>query len=202
MGAALIAAPYILNALGGIFGKKRKYVDPEMLRRKYGPDAIAADTQRIANNILNSPYGQQLLAHAAVSGQQLQSNLASNAAASGMGNGSGASSGASDFAAATAPQAQAALEGQTRAGVWQSAMPLAAQFNQNLMGVEERANEYNNQQPSTFEKIAGAAGQWAATMRPQAQPTAQALTASPEGVGAPNTMKFFRKPGELQEQQR
>jgi hypothetical protein len=167
MGAALMAAPYILNGLGAVFGKKRKYIDPQYLHDQYGPDAIAADTQRIANNILNSPYGQQLMAHAATGGQQLQSNLASNAAASGMGNGSGATSGASDFAAATAPQAQAALEGQTKAGIWQSAMPLAAGLNQNLAGVAERGAVYNNNQPSPFEKIAGAAGQWAATQVPQ-----------------------------------
>ena len=29
--AALQASPYILNALGGIFGKKKKYLDPEMM---------------------------------------------------------------------------------------------------------------------------------------------------------------------------
>jgi hypothetical protein len=165
--ALLTAAPYILNGLGAIFGKKRKYIDPQYLHDKFGPDEIAADTQRIANNILNSPYGQQLMAHAATGGQQLASNLASNAAASGMGNGSGATSGASDFAAATAPQAQAALEGQTRAGIWQSAMPLAAGLNQNLSNVAERGGVYNNEQPSTFEKIAGAAGQWAASQQPQ-----------------------------------
>lgn len=167
MNAFLMAAPYILNAMGGVFGsKKRKYIDPEMIRQKYGPDAIAGDTMRIANAILNSPYGQQLLSQAATSGQQIQSNLASNAAASGMGAGSGASSGVSDFAAATAPQAQAALEGQAKAGVWQSAMPIAAEMNANLARIAERGQAYNNENegPSTFQKIASAAGQWASTI--------------------------------------
>ncbi len=200
------ALPYILGGiqmLGGMFGgKKKKYVDPEMLRQKYGPEAVARDTQTIANNILNSPYGQQLLQQAGISGQQLQSNLATNAAASGMGNGSGASSGASDFAAATAPQAQGSLESQTKAGVWQAALPQAQALNSQLMGVAERGQEYNNanQQPSIGQKLAAGAGQWAASLSPQ--PNAQALTAAPEAVGASNMMKFYRKPGELQEQQR
>ncbi len=166
VGALLTAAPYVLNALGGIFGKKRKYIDPEELRRRYGPDAINADAMKYYNTIINSPYGQQLMAQAATSGQTAQGNLASRAAASGMGNGSGASSGASDFAAATAPQIQGSLEQTQKANVWQQAFQQATAQNAQLAGVAERGNTYNNSQPSTFEKIAGAAGQWASALTP------------------------------------
>jgi hypothetical protein len=201
----IAALPYLLGGIqmfGGLFGgKKKKYVDPEYLRQKYGPEAIARDTQTIANNILNSPYGQQLMAQAGISGQQLQSNLASNAAASGMGNGSGASSGASDFAAATAPQAQGSLESQTKAGVWQAALPQAAALNNNLMGVAERGQEYNNanQQPSFFQKLAAGAGQWASTLGANARPAPTSLALEAAPTDNPYGIARTKKPGELQE---
>jgi hypothetical protein len=166
MGAVLTAAPYVLNALGGIFGKKRKYIDPAEIARRFGPDAVSADAMKYYNTILNSPYGQQLMSQAATSGQQARSNLASNAAASGMGNGSGATSGASDFAAATAPQIQGSLEQNQKSGIWQQAFQQASQQNQQAAALAERGQNYNNAQPSTFEKIAGAAGQWASALQP------------------------------------
>jgi hypothetical protein len=159
--AALTAAPYILNALGGIFGKKKKYIDPEELRQKYGPQAIGRDTQAISNFILNSPYGQELMKQAATSGQELQTNLASNAASAGLSPDTGASSGASDFATAAAPQAQAALEGQTKAGIWQAALPIAAGQNASYADLALANQNAANQEPSTFQKIAAASGQLA-----------------------------------------
>jgi hypothetical protein len=184
--ALLTAAPYILNGLGAIFGKKRKYADPEELRRRFGPDAINADAMKLYNNILSSPYGQNLLRQAATSGQTAEGNLASNAAASGMGNGSGATSGASDFATATAPQIQGSLESTQKAGMWQGALASATGLNQNLAGVAERGQIYNNEQPSPFEKIAGAAGQWAATMPKQKAAGSDADAPAP-GVGKDET---------------
>ena len=160
--AALMAAPYALNALGGIFGNKKKYIDPEELRQKYGPAATARDAQALTNYILNSPYGQQLLSSAANSGQELQTQMASNAAQSGLDPSSGGSSGASTFAAAAAPQAQASLERGVKANVWQAAMPIAAQQNQGYAQLALDNQNARNQEPSTFQKIAGAAGAAAA----------------------------------------
>lgn len=164
-GLALKAAPYVLSALGGIFGKKRKYVDPEELRQKYGPRAIAADATSLANFIINSPYGQELLAGAARSGQDIQTQLASNAAASGLSPDSGASSGVSNFAAAAAPQAQGSLERGVKAGIWQGALPIAAQQNAALMGVHQGNVLAQNEELSPFEKIAAASGQLATSYR-------------------------------------
>lgn len=199
----LAAAPYVLSglsALGGIFGKKRKYVDPEMLRKRYGVDAISADAHKLYANILNSPYGQQLMRQAGESGQQLQTNLAANAAASGMGNGSGASSGASDFAAAAAPQAQASMEQGARSNIWQQALPIAQGVNQQLMGVAERGAEYNNNQPSTWERIAGAAGQLASAIPTQRG----AVSASARMLDQPVQSEAQKRLGHtfLQEQER
>jgi len=107
--AGIKAAPYILqglSALGGVFGKKKKYMDAETLRQLYGPRAIGKDTQELSNYILNSPYGQQLMASAAEQGQGLQTDMAARAAASGLSPDTGASSGASDFQVSAATQAQ------------------------------------------------------------------------------------------------
>lgn len=163
--AALAAAPYVLNGLGGIFGNKKRYIDPEEMRQKYGAASIGKDAQSLSNYILNSSYGQQLLSSAATQGQELQSNLASGAAASGMDASTGASSGASDFAAAAAPQAQAGLERGVKADVLKAAMPIAAQQNQGYQALALANNEERNNTPSTFQKIAGAAGQAAAAFK-------------------------------------
>jgi hypothetical protein len=156
--AALMASPYILNALGGIFGKKNKYIDPEELKAKYGPAAVAGDAQKLSNFILNSPYGQQLLSSAATQGQELQTNLASNAAASGLSPDTGASSGASDFAAAAAPQAQAGLERGVKANVWQAALPIAAQQNAGYQDLALANNAARNAEPDIWQKLSAAAG--------------------------------------------
>ena len=161
--AALMAAPYILSALGGIFGKKKKYMDPEEYQRRFGGKALADETQQIANFILNSPYGQQLLTSAAEGGQQFERDTAARAAASGMGPGTGAESGASIFASGAAGQASNALRTGVKADVLKTALPIAAQ---NVRGYGQLALSNlaeQNQEPSTFQKIAAAGGQLAGT---------------------------------------
>jgi len=159
--AALKAAPWILrgiSALGGVFGKKKKYLDPEMAHKKYGPQALAARTQELQNFILSSPYGQQLLAGAAQSAQQMQNDVASKAAASGLGEGAGATSGANIFAGGVASGAGNVLRNQATQSVWQSALPVAQQELQNEQQLEMAGIEGRNAEPSTFQKLAAAAG--------------------------------------------
>lgn len=132
IGAGLLkAAPYLLQGAslaGGIFGKKRKFIDPEYLRSTFGPAAVTKDAQELANYLLNSTYGQQLMASAAESGQQFQTNLNAAAAQSGLDPSSGGESGASTFATAAAPQAQASFERGVKSNIFQSALPVAAQM--------------------------------------------------------------------------
>lgn len=167
------AVPYILqgmSALGGIFGNKKKYLDPEMLRQRYGPAAIGRDAQTLANQILNSPYGQQLMASAATQGQDFQTAMAGNAAKSGLDASSGGESGASTFATGAAQQAQTGLERQTKAGIYQSAIAPMAQMNANLQNVALMNNEEQNNTPNMWQRIGSAAGQ-AASMFPGQQPS-------------------------------
>lgn len=159
--AVLTAAPYVLNALGGLFGNKKKYFDPQELEQKYGAKATSDEAQKIMSFILNSPYGQELMKGAAESGQALQTQMGANAAASGLSDSTGGSSGASTFAAAAAPQAQAGLERATKASIWQQALPIAAQNVQQRAGLAMQNQRMQAAEPSPFQRIAGAAGQLA-----------------------------------------
>lgn len=205
----LAAAPYVLqgiSALGGIFGKKKKHMDAETLKRLYGPKAVAEDTQQRVNQILNSPYGQQLLASAAEQGQGIQTEMASRAAQSGLSPDTGGQSGASDFAVSAGTQAQTGLERGVKSDLYRQAMPIAAQFNQALMqqGLADQAEQ--NATPSTWQRIAAAAGQTAATipMKPGKTPDVagsenmvqpQALGPAPQmpqvGSGAPSQFRDY-----------
>jgi len=115
-----------LSALGGIFGKKKqKYMSPEMYNQMFGAKAMGARTQELVNQIINSPYGQQLMQNAAEQGQDFQTNLARQSAISGFGPAGGATSGASDFAAAGGGGAVSALQRGITSDLWKNAMPIA-----------------------------------------------------------------------------
>ena len=180
--AALSAAPYVLqgiSALGGIFGKKKKYMDAEALRQMYGPKSVGRDTTDLANFIINSPYGQQLLSSAAESGQGLQTELGARAAAAGLSPDTGGQSGASDFAASAGTQAQSGLERQTKAGIFQAAMPIAAEMNAARMQAGLGAQTQMNADPTLMQRIGAAAGQTAASIPGKpAAPSAVAPTAA------------------------
>lgn len=183
MGPAIaMAAPYVLqglSALGGIFGKKKKYMDEQTMRALYGPQAIGKDTTELANFILNSPYGQQLMAQAAEAGQGLQTEMASNAAMSGLSPDTGAESGTSTFATGAAKQAQTGLERQTRAGIYQSAMPIAADLVGNRMQVALGNMKDQNATPNFLQRLGSAAGQVAATLPAPAPAQTTGLQQSP-----------------------
>jgi len=168
--ALIAAAPYVLSglsALGGIFGKKkRKYIDEQSLRQMYGPKAVAQDTTELANYILNSPYGQQLMASAAEQGQGFATEMAARAAESGLSPDTGGQSSGSDFAVAAGSQAQSGLERQTRSGFYQSAMPIAAEMVSGRMQAALSQNQdMNANAPMNFMgRLGAAAGQVASTI--------------------------------------
>lgn len=174
----LKAAPYMLQGaslMGGIFGKKRKHIDPEMLRQKFGPRAAAQDAQEIAQYILNSPYGQQLMASAAEQGQTFQTEMAGRAAQSGLDPSSGGQSGASDFAMSGAAGAQSGFERATKGNIYQSAMPIAADMvaqRQQAYINDLQSGGYQDDKASMWQGVGKAAGIAAAAI-PQggAKPT-------------------------------
>lgn len=170
--AALAAAPYVLNALGGIFGKKKKYIDAAEMERRFGAQAITDRAQQLAQSILASPYGQQLLAGAAQTGSRFQNEMSRRAAASGLSPDTGASAGAGMFATSAAASAASNLENRARSDIYSEALPVAQNLVQQELAAEQAKIAGQNAEPSTFQKIAAAAGA-----------AAQGLQAA--GVGAP-----------------
>jgi hypothetical protein len=163
----LKSVPYVLqglSALGGIFGKKKKYMDAETLRQLYGPNAVGKDTTELAQYILNSPYGQQLMAQAAEQGQTFQNEMNAKAEAEGLSPDTGGQSAASDFATSSGAAAQAGLERQTRAGITQSAMPIAADMAAARMQAALMQQAQQNGDTNLMQRIGAAAGQTAVTL--------------------------------------
>lgn len=132
---AVMFALSALSAGGGIMGKKRKHIDPEMLRQRFGPAAVSKDTIELMNYIINSPQGQKLMADAAESGQQFQNNVNAGAAQSGLAGPAG-SSGTGIFASSAGSQAQSGFERALKGKIYESAMPIAAE------GVARRQQAY------------------------------------------------------------
>lgn len=165
---------------GGIFGRKRKHIDPEYLRQHFGAKAISDDTHDLANRILNSPYGQKLLANAAESGQNFQTSMAAKAAASGLDPSSGASAGAGDFATSAAAQAQNTFERGVRGDVYAQAMPIAERQNEALRNAyinDLQGGGYQDDKAGMWQAIGNAAGQARASIGPG---MTQAAGASPQ----------------------
>ncbi len=177
MGASLAGG--ILQSAGG-----KKAIDPEWLKKHFGADQVNEEMISLFNNIINSPYGQQIMTDAASQGSQFETALRSGTAASGTGAGEGASSGASIFSDAASGGATKSLVGQAKAGVFQQTLPIAAQL------VNARLNAYMGQsalnEPSTMSKFGGVLGNAAAVglMAHQPKP-APTVSQTPQPSGAP-----------------
>jgi hypothetical protein len=133
-------------------------MDEETLRQLYGPQAVGRDTTQLANYILNSPYGQQLMSSAAEQGQTLQNEMNARAASAGLSPDTGGQSGASDFATSAAAGAQA--------GFYQTAMPIAADMaSARMQAALGQQSEQNAYAPTNLiGRIGAAAGQVAASL--------------------------------------
>lgn len=153
------------SLLGGIFGrKKRKAIDIEELRNRFGSAAISKETAALFNQLINSPQGQALLESAAAQGQNLQTEMASRAAASGLSPDTGGQSGVGDFSTAAAAGATSGLQRQVRSNIYSQAVPAAMQMVQGWQNAYLQDREAMAQQPTTL----GMLGQAAAMALPYA----------------------------------
>lgn len=185
IGAAL---PWIFKGaslLGGLFGKKKKKIDINWLSQHMGPAALAARTQEIANNLLNSAYGQKLLTSAAEQGSRFASDMAGRAAAAGLSPDTGGQSPVADFTTSAAEGAGAGFRRDVESGIYQQAAPIA----QEQLNTEYEAYLKNldleNSQPSLMSRIGNVASQVAAQMKPK--PTAgEVMTGQGQVAAAPN----------------
>lgn len=146
---------------GGIFGGQRKHIDPEWLRRHFGPQAVSKEALDLFNNILNSPHGQQLMQNAAEQGQQFSRNVNRSAAQAGLSGAGGADSGTGIFATNAAQGATDSFQRDIQSQMYQSVMPVAQDMVNNRMSAYLQ-DFYKNGAPTnaatTWQKIGDAAG--------------------------------------------
>jgi len=144
-----------VSLLGGVLGSKgRKSIDPEALKKLFGPDAVTADTVAFFNNMINSPEGSAMLNQASVIGADVSNRINARAAQSGMAGG-GAESGVGQFAAAAGGSAGDLLKGQVRGDMFSRALQAAVQNNAARMGVYGQSKMLEQQTP-TFAQALGA----------------------------------------------
>lgn len=125
LGAASVA--------GAIFGGQRKHIDPEWLKKHFGPGAISAEALQLFNNLINSPYGQSVMTNAAEQGQQLQRSINKQSINAGLSGPGGASSGTGIFATSAAEGATNAAQRDVAGQFYQSVLPVAQQSVNNRM---------------------------------------------------------------------
>jgi len=121
--------PLILAAAslaGAIFGGKRKHIDPTWLEQNFGSHAVSDEALQLFNGILNSPYGQHIMANAAEQGQQFARDTNRQAAQAGL-QGPDATSGAGVFATSAAQGASDSLQRGVQSDFYQMVLPIAQQ---------------------------------------------------------------------------
>lgn len=73
--------------LGGLLGKKQNpTIDPAVLKRLFGPDALSGETQQLYQLLLNSPAFSQMMNQAAMQGSNVANQTQANLARAGLGS--------------------------------------------------------------------------------------------------------------------
>lgn len=154
-----LIATSALGKLGSIFGaKKRKQIDPNMLRQMFGAKAVTDEQMELFNRAINSAQGQQLMTGAAQQGQQLQTDVARRSAEAGLGPSGGASGGADIFAGAASESAVGNLQRSTRASLMEAMLPLAQQLVSDRMQAWLSDREKVQGQTTKFQDVMSAIG--------------------------------------------
>jgi hypothetical protein len=165
--AAVLAG---VSVLGGILGGKgRKSIDPEALKKLFGPEAVTADTVAFFNNMINSPEGAAMLNQASVIGADVSNRINARAAQSGM-SGGGSESGIGQFAAAAGGSAADLAKGQVRGNMFAQALQAAMQNNVARMGLYGQSKLMEQGTP-TMAQAVGAGLQSGAGMVAASLPT-------------------------------
>lgn len=124
-----------ISALGGVLGSKgRKEIDPEVLKRLFGPEAVTKDTLDFYNNLINSPQGAAMLNNASVIGANVANQINARAAESGIAGGGG-ESGVGSFGVAAGGSAGNLLKNNIRGQVYGQALEAAINNNAQRMGI-------------------------------------------------------------------
>lgn len=150
-----------LSLAGGLAGALRKPKTPDVnyMQKHFGEGALADRASALAQKLMSSAYGQQLIGGAAETGQQMANSMAARAAQSGFGASEGAESGASTFATGAASGAANSMMNQAKTGILgeatqQAATALNNERQQYIEGVQAA-----NERPNAWQQIGNVAGQ-------------------------------------------
>lgn len=189
LGAASLAGAILGN-------EKGKTIDPEWLKTHFGAAAVNEQTMELFNKILNSPYGQGVLANASEQAQRFQHETERQAAITGL-NGPEGTTGAGIFATSAAQGATDAFQRDARGSFYQMALPIAQQMVQSQMSAY-MGDRARTAQPDLMSKIGTAAGQIGAMYTPKTG--AKGAATQPTGAFTPNAggeMPFYSGGGAM-----
>lgn len=139
-----------LLGLGGGFlgGRGRKPIDPEMLARLFGPNALAGDTQALYQTLAASPMFSQIMASASSMGTQ--AGNASNAAFARAGLGT---SGIGAVGQAVSSQFGNNLMLRARGNLWAQALQAAQQSLSQRAGIWGQSQAQYQQTPTMAQQF-------------------------------------------------
>jgi len=149
-----------VGKIGSLFGqKKRKTIDPNELRQLFGAKAVTDEQMELFNRALSSAQGQQMMAGAAESGQNFQTDVARQTAMSGEGGGEGMQTGRAIFGNAAASQAAGNLQRTMQGNLMQSMLPIAQQLVSDRMQAWLADRNAALGQTTRFQDIMGSIGE-------------------------------------------
>lgn len=155
-----LIATSALGKLGSIFGqRKRKQLDPEMLKKMFGAKAVTDEQMELFNRAMGSAQGQQLMTSAAQEGQQFQTDVARRAGEAGLGPAGGATGGADIFAGAASQSAVGNLQRGVRSNMMTAMLPIArSMVNDRMQAWLSDRERYLNQTPMFQDVMTGIGG--------------------------------------------
>jgi hypothetical protein len=138
-----------MTLAGALMGRNsdRPTIDPEMLNRLFGPQALAGDTGALFRMLLNSPAFTQIMRSANLQGSRLGSDIQANVARAGMG---GSPLGA--FARSAARGYGSALQTPAMGGLYMQALQ-AALSNLNMRAGLWGQSQLGRQEDPTFQRM-------------------------------------------------
>lgn len=173
---------------GAIFGNKRKQIDVNWLKQHFGPAAVSEEALNLFHNILNSPYGQGLMANAAEQGQAFSRQIEQRAAATGL-QGPEGSSGTGIFATSAAKGAGDALQRGVSSDFYKLALPAAQQMVQSRMDAYLQDRERGGVATDAsrmWSNIGQAAGTVGAMYQPGSKKTDTTTSPQTEQISGPD----------------
>jgi hypothetical protein len=141
-----------IGGLGSFFGsKQRPAIDPAMLARMFGPQALAGDTQTLYNTLASSPMFQALMTSASNQGTAAGNATKANFARAGLSN-----SGVGALGSAVAGGFGQNLMLGAKSNLWGSALSAAQANMANRMSLWGQSQLAQQGTPTTLGRLGNA----------------------------------------------